>query len=304
MSLYHKYRPKTLDEVVGNETTILALSGDLNKKEKPHAFLLSGPTGCGKTTLGRIIATVLECKDSNFREMDSADFRGIDTIRYIREQSMYKPIGGTCQVWLLDECHKLTNDAQHALLKTLEDSPPHVYYVLATTDPHKLIPTILGRCAQYNVAPLGDNLMYKLLRRIVREEKEELTKEIYDQIIRDSEGHPRNALQILDQVLAVPSENRLKAAKKVHESVTETIELCRMLVNKASWNKVAQTLVGLKDKNEDVEKVRRAVLGYCQSIILKGQNHQAVFIMDEFMEPFYNSGFPQLTYACYKVVHG
>ena len=112
-----------------------------------------------------------------------------------------------------------------ALLKALEDTPTHVYYVLATTDPQKLLPTIRGRCAQYTVAPLDDTTLYKLLRTVVHKEGEHLEKEVFDQIILDSQGHPRIALQILDQVLGVDPDKRLSIAIRSAELQSQTTEL-------------------------------------------------------------------------------
>ena len=299
MSLYHRYRPQTLEDIVGNVATVAAVQADFTKKDKPHAVLLHGPTGTGKTTIGRIIARMLNCTDSDFHEVDSADFRGIDTIRDIRRSSTFKSMTGDSRVWLLDETHKLSSDAQSALLKALEDPPPHVYYILCTTDPQKLLPTIRGRCAQYQLTVLNDKEMFRLLRKIVKEENEQLEEEVYDQIIIDAQGHPRNALQILDQVLGVDEALRLETAQRTGERQSATIELCRALLNHERWKKVAEILSGLKD--EEPETVRRGVLGYCNAVLLKGENDRAAIIMDELIEPTFNSGFPMLTWACYKV---
>ncbi len=303
---YHlRYRPTTFDEVVGNADLVATLQGVLNNEAaRPHAFLFHGPTGCGKTTLGRIMAEALGAVGNDLREVDSADFRGIDTVRDIRKQSQYRPLEGPCRVWILDECHKMSNDAQNALLKALEDPPPHVYYILCTTDPQKLIATIRGRCAQFQVNLLSDREMLTLLRRVTKGENESLTKQVYDQIIQDAQGHPRNALQVLGQVLAVDADRRMAVAQRTAELTSQTIELCRALTAQGtSWKKIATILTGLKD--QDPEGIRRAVLGYCQAILLKGTQHnQAAIVLEHFIEPFYNSGYPALTLACYSVLFG
>lgn len=303
LALAIKYRPKTFDEVIGNKNIVEILKNQLSGKTQqplPKAILLHGPTGCGKTTLGRIIANELGATGADLREIDSADFRGIDTIREIRRQSGYKPLGSPCRVWILDEVHRATGDAQSALLKALEDTPKHVYYILCTTDPQKLLPTIRGRCSQLQVQPLTEKETKQLIKRIVKAEKETLDKEVYDQIVQDSMGHPRNALQILSQVLSATPEKRLQVAQQTAETESKTIELCRALMDGSPWKKVAGILGGLK--GEDAEGIRRAILGYCQSILLKGENNQAAAVMEEFINPFYNSGFPGLILACYGVL--
>jgi DNA polymerase-3 subunit gamma/tau len=303
LALYNKYRPQSLEEVVGNHETVLALKNILEKEEKPHAYLFYGPTGCGKTTLGRIVAKYLGCEGDDFREIDSADFRGIDTVRAIRKQAYFKPIQSKTRVWLIDEVHKMTNDAQNALLKILEDPPNFVYFILATTEPQKLIPTIRGRCVQFSVAPLSEIEMKKLLRRIVKAEGATLNKEVYDQIVQDSLGHPRNAIQILEQVLSVPPEKQLEVARRSAEVQSQTIELCRALIQGEGWKKVAHILSGLRD--QDPETIRRAILGYCSASILKSSTNEAMtiaMIMEEMIEPFYDSGFPGLVFACYSVI--
>jgi DNA polymerase-3 subunit gamma/tau len=302
MSLYLKYRPNSLDQVKGNADITSALEGMLgNLASCPHSFLLHGPTGCGKTTIARIIANRLGCKGSDLKEVDSAQFRGIDTAREIRNQSNYMAIESSCRVWIIDECHKMTNDAQNGLLKILEDTPTHVYFVLCTTEPQKLIATIKGRCSIYQVKPLSEQDMYHLLRRITHKEGEQLDKEVYDIIIRDSLGLPRNALQTLEQVLRVSPDRRIEIAQQAAVEQSQSIELCRALLKPgASWKEVKVILNGLQD--QDAESIRRVVLGYCKSVLLKTDEPICGLILEEFINPFYDSGFPQLVYACYSII--
>jgi len=302
MNLHLKHRPQEFGEVYGNKNTVEALCSTICGEDRPHSYLIHGPTGCGKTTLGRIIAREVGCKGSDYREVDSADFRGIDTIREIRKQSQFRPLEGKCRVWLIDECHQLSKDAMSALLKALEDTPKHVYFILCTTDPQKLFSTIRGRCSQFQVNPLSDNEMKKLLRSVTKREEESLQRPVYEQIIQDSQGRPREALQILAQVLNVESDKRLEAAKKSAELQSQTIELCRALLQGAGWKKIANILSGLKE--EEPESIRRAVLGYCNSVLLKEEDTRAGAIMEAMIEPFYNTGFPGLTFACFSIVCG
>ena len=243
MSLYHKYRPDSLQQVKGNTEIVSALEGMLSKpKTMPHVFMFHGPTGFGKTTLGRIIGNLLGVSQNDFQEIDSADFRGIDTIREIRRNANYKPINSPYRIYLLDEMHQLSKDAQNALLKILEDTPSHVVFILCTTDPQKVLPTVKNRCSQFQVKPLSDREMKGLLKNVCRKEGEKLDVEVMDQIILDSNGQPRSALQILEQVLNTNEENRLEAAKQTAQEQSQSIELCRALIGNSGWKKVSTIL--------------------------------------------------------------
>jgi DNA polymerase-3 subunit gamma/tau len=300
MSLYLKHRPKNLSEIVGNKEITSTLKGMLKDKETfPHTFLFYGETGCGKTTFARIIAKELGCAETNIVEVDTAQFRGIDTVRELRKNAMFTPLGGGIKVYILDEIHKATGDAQNALLKILEDTPNHVYFILCTTDPQSLLPTIKGRCSQFQVQLLDDDEMLSLLTNITTLENDKLESEIYDQIILDSQGHPRNALQILEQVLKTPPKRRLVIAKQTAVQQSESIALCRALIKGESWTKVKDILQGLK--GQDPEGIRRAVLGYATSVLLNKDDERAGLILEEFMEPTYNAGFPMIVYASYSV---
>ncbi len=305
MSLYHKYRPNTLEEIIGNAeiTDILKKMFNSYTGDISHAFLLHGPTGTGKTTLARIIANQLGSFGADLQEVDIADYRGIDTIREIRKQAQYKPIQSSCRVWIMDEFQKASPDAMAAMLKILEDTPPHVYFILCTTDPQKLLPTIKGRCTQFQTSLLTDQQMMQLLRTVVKAENENLEKLVYEQIIQDSLGHPRNALQILDQVLRVESEKRADTARMSAEQQSQSIELCRTLLNQSStWGKYSGILNGLK--GQEAESIRRHILGYCQAVLLKGVNDRAALCLETFEKPLYDIGFPGLVLNCYIVYKG
>lgn len=304
MSLYLKYRPDDLSQVRGNADLLVSLERMLDDlKTCPHSFLLHGPTGCGKTTIARIIGKRLGCSELDTIEVDSADFRGIDTIREIRRNASFMASDGERRIWIIDECHKLTNDAQNALLKILEEPPSHVYFVLCTTEPQKLISTIRGRCITFQVNPLTDAHMFRLLRGISRKEGFTVKKEVLDQIVQDSMGLPRNAINILEQVLNTPEDRQIEVAKQTAEKQSQIIELCRILMApKRSWNSVKVILEGLK--TEEPETIRRVVLGYCSAVLLRSPNDMAAAIIEAFWEPTYNIGFPGVVFACYSIING
>lgn len=303
MSLYHKYRPSGFSEIMGNEAVVSSLLSLFREsKTPPQSVLFTGPTGCGKTTLARILAEKVGAKGMDIREINSSDFRGIDTIRDISKNCQFAPVEGDARVYIIDECHKLTGDAQNAFLKKLEDPPSHVYFFLCTTEPQKLIAPIRGRCSTFEVKPLEPLQLMKLLRKVVKAEGDNLSKVVYDQIIQDSLGHPRNALNILEQVLSVEDDQRLMVAQQKAEEQTQAIALCRALIGQKGWGVVNKILQGLKD--QDPETIRRIVMGYASAVLLKSTNDTAGLVLEMFIEPFYNSGFPGLVYACYSVTNG
>jgi DNA polymerase III gamma/tau subunit len=267
-------------------------------KKCPHSFLIHGPTGCGKTTIARIIAKSLNCTDLDLIELNNADVRGIDTIREIIKNSQFLPMSNANRAWILDETHKLSSDAQNALLKVLEDTPQSVYFVLCTTDPQKLLPTIRGRCMQLQVKPLGDAQLSGLIKRIAREEGEQLAPEVIEQVVMDSLGHPRNAIQILEKVLNIEPDRRLEVAKQTAEAQSKTIELCRALMKGAGWKEVRSIFNGLMD--QEPEDIRRAIMGYFQAVLLKDDSVLAATVLEEMLGQF-NTGFPGLIYACFAI---
>jgi DNA polymerase-3 subunit gamma/tau len=306
MGLAKVYRPESLEEVEGNEKIVRQLEVMLKKDREdiPHAILFSGPKGCGKTTLGRIIAKELGCEDSDFCEVDSADFRGIDTIRDIRRNMHYACLGDS-RVWMLDECHMLSKDAQNALLKALEEPPDHVYFILCTTEPEKLLDTIRSRCKAgwFEVQPLELTEMEEFLRSIVKAEKKSVPKEVIKQIARDSMGSCRDALGVLDKIIDLDEDEMLEAAEQEAARENAVIDLCRALMRKDKWPVIAAIIRNL-DK-EDPEKTRLAILGYCSSILLSEKTKdapQAYVVMDCFRQPLWNNGRAGLVMCAYDVI--
>lgn len=299
VSLYIDHRPTDFDQVVGNEKLVEQLKTLLAKTDPPHAYLLTGPSGCGKTTIGRIIASHLGVSDDDFVEVDSADFRGIDTIRDMRRNALYRAMRGTRRMWLMDECHKLSNDAQNALLKGLEDPPAHAYFVLATTDPDKLLPTIKGRCVTFQVQKLADREMVRLLHKVSSKEGERVDRAVLQAIAERADGHSRDALQILEKVLVASSDDRMAVVEGSETLKSTTARLVQALLGRQGWKAVAEEIQKIGE--DDFEQVRRGVLGYCTKVLLGGENDKAGEVLDEFREPFFSSGMAGLVLACYRV---
>jgi DNA polymerase III gamma/tau subunit len=298
LPLHLKYRPQTFDEVIGNESAVESLRTILSRQSgEVRTFLFIGSSGCGKTTLARIIKNELGCSDRDFVEYNSANVRGIDTIREIAESCRYSPMSGLLKIYLLDEAQKLTGDAQNALLKLLEDTPKHVRFILCTTDPDKLIKTIKTRCSTFQVSLLRRNQTLKLLKWICKEEKVEMSDKVLLKVADYSEGSPRQAVVMLDQVIDIEDEEQAMQTL-LDSSVSETtvLDLCQKLLTKSKWKDVSDILKNIED---DPEKVRLAILGYMSKVLLSSGNSKARDIMRFFEEPFYNGGKSLLIGACF-----
>lgn len=299
--LYKTHRPKLFKEVVGQDDACRMLSQMVKENRVPHALLFLGPSGCGKTTLARILKEKLKCEDSDFTEINAAEARGIDTIREVKSRMGLAPMKGGVRIYLFDEAHKLSNDAQNALLKLLEDTPKHVYFMLATTEPEKLIATIRSRCTDVKLKSIPPAKMKELLDDICMREKKDISEAVIDRIIEHSEGGGRKALVLLNAVLNIENEDDQLNTIVKSDVRAQAIELARILIFKApTWSEVAKIIEGL---DEEPESLRRMILGYAASVLLKGGKgaDRAFFLIDVFKESFFNSGKAGLVAACYAV---
>lgn len=315
MPLQTIYRPDRLDTFAGNEESVNSLKSALNREEDiPHAFLFTGPSGTGKTTLARIVKNVLECEGADYIELNGADFRGIDTIRSMRRQASLKAMNGKCRIWLLDECHQLSGDAQEALLKLLEDAPNHSYFILATTDPQKLKTTLKRRCFQIQLSPLSNSGMKDLLKSVIEKEglnEDDFNKKILNSIHEKSDGSPGRALGLLDSIIDLDPEEQQVVIDKHIKNEQEAIDLCRKLSKVAGsgdpkdWKTIAKILSNLKESGEDAEGIRLLMMAYCQSALLKNDNPQLGLVACELIDTnFYYTKFAGLVVKCYEIVMG
>jgi len=184
------------------------------------------------------------------------------------------------------------------LLKILEDTPKHVYFMLCTTDPNKLLPTIRNRCAQFVVSSLNDEDIIFLLRRTTRAESVSVSRKILDKIVGVSNGSARSALVCLEKVIGIEDEDiALESLSQSEEFEAQIIDLCRALIGKSNWPKISSILDGIK---EEPENVRRAVLGYCQAILKKKLDPNAYYVMTAFADNYYDTGKAGLLMSCYE----
>lgn len=225
-SLYRKYRPLRLEDVVGQSQVTEPLFNALKNKKISHAYLFTGPRGTGKTSVARIFAHAvnefdykLEDDYTDIIEIDGASNRGIDDIREIREKAMIKPTLGKYKIYIIDEVHMLTREAFNALLKTLEEPPEHVIFIMATTDLNKVPATILSRAQVYNFKLVSSETILAHLKNISKKEKINIEDEALKIIVRRGGGSLRDSLSLLDQISTLSSD------KITHEMVEKAIGL-------------------------------------------------------------------------------
>lgn len=211
LALYRKYRPQTFDEVRNQEHIISVLKGALAKNMIPHALLFIGSRGTGKTTVARIFAHAVGAKDVDIYEIDAASNRGIDDIRELKESVHTVPYESPYKVYIIDEVHMLTKEAFNALLKTLEEPPAHVMFILATTERDKLLDTITSRCQLFEFhAPTRDELRETVIA-IAQKEKFTLNTDAADVIALSADGSYRDALGITQKVMMASGDAVLTA---------------------------------------------------------------------------------------------
>ena len=228
-ALYRTYRPQTFDEVAGQKHIIRTLRNALANNKIAHAYLFCGPRGTGKTTMAKLLAKALNCEEGfghqcnkcsncleiiegshpDVIEIDAASNNGVEQVRDLIDKVNYLPIKGKYKVYIIDEVHMMTDNAFNALLKTLEEPPAHVIFILATTEPHEIIPTILSRCQRYDFTKVADADIEERMITVLQKEGVQYDKAAVKAIISLADGGMRDALSILDQILAY-SNNSLR----------------------------------------------------------------------------------------------
>lgn len=206
IALYRKYRPHTFSDVVGQEQLVTLLQSAIKQNKVSHAYLFCGGRGTGKTTVARIFAHDIGCNPEDIIEIDAASNRGIDEIRELREAVRTAPFSSPYKVYIVDEAHMLTKEAANALLKTLEEPPTHVIFILATTDPEKLPQTIVSRCQKIVFQSPDVTTLAKRLAYVAQEEGKSIDDATAELIARHGKGSYRDALGVLEQILTSPEK--------------------------------------------------------------------------------------------------
>ena len=296
--LYRKYRPQTFSEIIGQEHVVQTLTNAISSGMVSHAYLFGGPRGCGKTTIARILAKAVNCqnrKDSeaepcnkcsscleimggramDLLEIDAASHRGIDDVRELRDGIKFAPTKSKYRVLIIDECHQLSKDAANALLKILEEPPHHAIFVLATTEIHKMIPTIISRCQRFDFRKLTVSEIIKRLEIISEKEKVKIERAALELIALNSAGSIRDAESLLDQALTFTTTlNRELKSEDIKDLLgLVEIELVGKFTDFLCEKKAAEAIGFLNEITErgaDLQEFAKTLINYLrQALILR-----------------------------------
>ena len=305
--LARKYRPSTFSEVVGQEHVTRTLANAFASGRVHHAFLMTGPRGCGKTTIARIIGKAVNCENGvaakgpgpkadgsgpgeatpivcgtcpacvsiangsavDYQEMDGASNRGIDAIRELTEAVRYQPAALRKKVYVIDEVHMLTTEAFNALLKTLEEPPPHVTFVLATTEPHKLPNTILSRCQRYDFKLVPASRLAQHLTSIFKSEHLKIDAGAVSLLVRESGGSVRDALSLCDQIISYVGDATITEAHVAEVLGVADRSLTRTLVRALATGDAGGALAAVEsaiERGVDEIQLARAIVRYLRDL--------------------------------------
>ena len=304
-AIYRKYRPSTFDDVAGQQHVVTTLKNALEQNRLAHAYLFSGPSGNGKTSIAKLFAKAINCestseiicdqcqncidtKNNNHPdvvEIDAASNNGVDEIRSLIEKVKYAPLNGKYKIYIIDEVHMLSLGAFNALLKTLEEPPAHVVFILATTEPHKVIPTIISRCQRYDFTRVKEKDIYQNIIEILKKENITYEEDAIRLISELADGGVRESLSILEQAIAY-SGNHIKTedVRKIYGIVTreEKIKLINLILNK-EMQAVLEILNHIADEGNNLERLNIDLINMLKESVIYGYayNKELLNVLEE-----------------------
>ena len=299
-ALYRTYRPQTFEEVAGQQHIVKTLKNALATGKIAHAYLFAGPRGTGKTTMAKLFAKALNCEHGigcqcnecknciaitegnhpDVLELDAASNNGVDEIRELIDKVKYGTILGKYKVYIIDEVHMLSTGAFNALLKTLEEPPAHVIFILATTEPHKILPTILSRCQRYDFNKVSEEDIKERLKSVLLNENVEYNEEAIDLVVKLADGGMRDALSILEKVLAY-SGNRLIVEDILNIFALESKEEKIKLINSIIHHDMSDVLSRLNNyisKGTDIKRLTEDLLLILKDVLIYNSSYNEEYL--------------------------